>query len=233
MYVCVCAFTEGDLPPKLPTGAFVNPRVKKDIRALASYLSQDERDWMEEMLAGRNLTRIIFDGGWLEGGLPGRPAHMDVVNSKGEYIQVNLRVVDYIPKNWLELSPDRARKMEQLIYLSDEELRSLPRTYFVNESNPPAHPAWHGARELTREERQAQDIAFASASAPWKKIAHLLKVCADKKSFEGKHMVVAELKMYLRQHGVPTQDRHRKPLPKKGLVEAAWDHSRVILYTCV
>eukprot|EP00808_Paulinella_micropora_P018881 g62458.t1 len=54
---------EGDLPPKLPVGAFVTPRLKKDIRALArKYCGPEERAWIEEMLEARNLTQLHFDG---------------------------------------------------------------------------------------------------------------------------------------------------------------------------
>eukprot|EP00808_Paulinella_micropora_P027759 g31641.t1 len=219
---------EGDLPPKLPVGAFVTPRLKKDIRALArKYCGPEERAWIEEMLKARNLTQLHFDGAYGEGDLPGRPAHMECVDASGKIWRIDLRVLDELPTNWLKLPPQRKEKIQALHSLTKEELKNLPRTYFVNDGNPPAHPLWRGAQELTPEEKQAQDIAFASASAPWRKVTHLLRISQNKETFAASHMVMKELKLWLREHGVATQDKDRKQFVKKKLIDLVWEHSQI------
>jgi len=223
--LCVC--TEGDLPPKLPVGAFVTPRLKKDIRYLSRYCGPEEREWMEEMLRERNLTRVYIDGDYGSNGLPGKPAHMESVDASGKLHRIDLQLVDEIPRNWLELPPQRREKILALHNLTTEELKSLPRTYFVNDGNPPAHPPWRGAQELTPEEKQAQDIAFASASAPWRKVNHLLRISENKETFAASHMVMKELKLWLREHGVATQDKDRKQFVKKKLIDLVWEHYHI------
>eukprot|EP00808_Paulinella_micropora_P003701 g80442.t1 len=219
---------EGDLPPKLPVGAFVTPRLKKDIRALArKYCWPEERAWIEEMLEARNLTQLHFDGAYGEGDLPGRPAHMECVDASGKIWRIDLRVLGELPTNRLELPPQRKEKIQALHSLTKEELKNLPRTYFVNDGNPPAHPPWRGAQELTPEEKQAQDIAFASASAPWRKVTHLLRISQNKETFAASHMVMKELKLWLREHGVATQDKDRKQFVKKKLIDLVWEHSQI------
>eukprot|EP00808_Paulinella_micropora_P002626 g37848.t1 len=218
---------EGDLPPKLPVGAFVTPRLK-DIRALArKYCGPEERAWIEEMLEARNLTQLHFDGAYGEGDLPGRPAHMECVDASGKIWRIDLRVLDELPTNCLELPPQRKEKIQALHSFTKEELKNLPRTYFVNDGNPPAHPPWRGAQELTPEEKQAQDIAFASASAPWRKVTHLLRISQNKETFAASHMVMKELKLWLREHGVATQDKDRKQFVKKKLIDLIWEHSQI------
>eukprot|EP00808_Paulinella_micropora_P018880 g62457.t1 len=127
---------------------------------------------------------------------------MECVDASGKIWRIDLRVLDELPTNWLELPPQRKEKIQALHSLTKEELKNLPRTYFVDDGNPPAHPPWRGAQELTPEEKQAQDIAFASASAPWRKVTHLLRISQNKETFAGSHMVMKELKLWLREHGV-------------------------------
>eukprot|EP00808_Paulinella_micropora_P013570 g59311.t1 len=192
---------EGDLPPKLPVGAFVTPRLRR--------------------------TSALSPETYGEGDLPGRPAHMECVDASGKIWRIDLRVLDELPTNWLELPPQRKEKIQALHSLTKEELENLPRTYFVNDGNPPAHPPWRGAQELTPEEKQAQDIAFASASAPWRKVTHLLRISQNKETFAASHMVMKELKLWLREHGVATQDKDRKQFVKKKLIDLVWEHSQI------
>eukprot|EP00808_Paulinella_micropora_P003307 g7376.t1 len=213
------------MPVKLPPGVWASPRLKKDIRAIAKkYCSDTERAWIEEMLAANNLTSLEIDGEYMQGNLPAKPAHMTCKDSKGVEYRAEFRVVDDLPHNLWEVPAERKEKIDNLTYLSEEEGLNLPRTYFCNDKEAPAQPVWVGGRELTAEERRAQDLAIAAAGAPWRKINSLLSDAKSKEAFAASHMVVKELKSWLSQHGVATQDRDRKALKKAALVDRVWDH---------
>eukprot|EP00808_Paulinella_micropora_P006092 g43837.t1 len=196
------------------------------------FLKRPEGDLRSSLLAllsprGSRRTSALSPETYGEGDLPGRPAHMECIDASGKIWRIDLRVLDELPTNWLELPPQRKEKIQALHSLTKEELKNLPRTYIVNDGNPPAHPPWRGAQELTPEEKQAQDIAFASASAPWRKVTHLLRISQNKETFAASHMVMKELKLWLREHGVTTQDKDRKQFVKKKLIDLVWEHSQI------
>eukprot|EP00808_Paulinella_micropora_P020949 g79767.t1 len=93
------AHSSGGRPPSqdaaecLHNEIWATPKLKRDLLGLAKqYCSEDDVKWFLDILKGGNLTRVVYDGAYGDGGKPGSPAHASMVRARnGRCASASLR----------------------------------------------------------------------------------------------------------------------------------------------
>eukprot|EP00808_Paulinella_micropora_P002418 g69885.t1 len=189
-------------PAKLPKVPWVTDKIKKDTRYLANeYCSAEEKESIESILDNLGcLDQIHWDGQEGEGGLPGRPGHFKIKDTKGHIWTAHVRVLDDLPEDLWALPPDRQAAVDASLYLTEEERKSLPRTFkFRNDRPPPKHPSWTGVRRLTDAERKAYDFENPAAPRPPHELVD--EMLPQGVAALTKNTTVPALKAWLARHG--------------------------------
>eukprot|EP00808_Paulinella_micropora_P019194 g58835.t1 len=143
-------------------------------------------------------TRFIgTDRNWR--GLPGRPGHFKIKDTKGHIWTAHVRVLDDLPEDLWALPPDRQAAVDASLYLTEEERKSLPRTFFRNDRPPPKHPSWTGVRRQTDAERKAYDFENPAAPRPPHELVD--EMLPQGVAALTKNTTVPALKEWLARHG--------------------------------
>eukprot|EP00808_Paulinella_micropora_P024392 g5091.t1 len=104
-----------------------------------------------------------------------------------------------LPKDLWALPPDRQAAVDASLYLTEEERKSLPRTFFRNDRPPPKHPSWTGVRRLTDAERKAYDFENPAAPRPPHELVD--EMLPQGVAALTKNTTVPALKAWLARHG--------------------------------
>eukprot|EP00808_Paulinella_micropora_P004694 g19389.t1 len=131
-------------PTELPPENWFTEKKRADLHEIFNckpgYMSEEEIEWMKEVMSTFTITRIHRDGVYGQDGLPGYPAHLGpCMDRKGHaWLANNIRVLDELPEGDLwAVPPARFATHEARDSLTAEEKKCFhTMRYFLVSPRP-------------------------------------------------------------------------------------------------
>eukprot|EP00808_Paulinella_micropora_P028819 g26595.t1 len=204
-------------PTELPPENWVTEKKRADLHEIFNckpgYMSEEEIEWMKEVMSLFTITRIHRDGVYGQDGLPGYPAHLGpCVDRKGHaWLANNIRVLDELPEGDLwAVPPARFAAREARDSLTAEEKKMLPHHEIFSRKPTPQHPkTYPGARVMTEDEKETRH-SIGVERDPVEEIAVALSKARQEGLSEEKFckvpgVTVPKLKAYCKAKGLATK----------------------------
>eukprot|EP00808_Paulinella_micropora_P000364 g41199.t1 len=218
-------------PTELPPENWVTEKKRADLHEIFNckpgYMSEEEIEWMKEVMSTFTITRIHRDGVYGHDGLPGYPAHLGpCVDRKGHaWLANNIRVLDELPEGDLwAVPPARFAAHEARDSLTAEEKKMLPHHEIFSRKPTPQHPkTYPGARVMTEDEKKTWH-SIGVERDPVEEIAVALSKARQEGLSEEKFckvpgVTVPKLKAYCKAKGLATKGN------KPALLSRVWAHA--------
>ena len=201
---------------------WVTDDIKKDINEIIrkNYCSEEEAQWLRDIMNNLSFTDIQVDGVYGEGGLPGYPAHCECKDRNGKVWRADFRVLEELPDDLWGVPEARASHREDRTIITPEEEAMLPFHRISSEQPTVAHPrTYPGARVLSEEEKKAWSL---EAPDPVQAVKSVLNQpdMTDTKFAASRTITVPKLKAYCALFGLPRTGNRR------ALVARVWEHFR-------